>query len=195
MRYDTIEERLAYSKQTGHKRGISLMLWTADDAVVLASTKLVSKARAATIIAAQCTVRKAWQSAVLHGTGGGAWQVTVSRASSLEQAIQSAVCKLRPLEIRHSSHTTSSGAAESMVSVSTGCSTLLLLYLRKHAAHSTAPARPAARHSRRELSFAEHHGAISCHDWLPDGKLVLGFSTGSGVDRARVWFATTHAHS
>ncbi len=62
MRYDTIEQRLSYSKQTGHKRGISLMLWTADDVVVLASTKLVSKARAATIIGVQCTLRKAWHS-------------------------------------------------------------------------------------------------------------------------------------
>ena len=120
--------------------------------------------------------------AVLLGTDGGACQVTVSRASALEQTIHSAVCKLRPLEVRHSSHTTGSGGAQSVVSVSTGCSTLLLLYLNKHAAHGTAPARPAARHSRRELSFADHHGAISCHDWLPGGKLILGFSTGFGRD-------------
>jgi len=127
--------------------------------------------------------------ALLLGTDGGAYQVTVSRGSALEQTINSAVCKMRPLEFRHSSHTTSSGGAESVVSVSTGCSTLLLLHLRKHAAPGAAPARPAARHSRRELSFADHHGAISCHDWLPDGKLILGFSTGAGtVSKARCCF-------
>ena len=62
MRYDTIEQRLADSKQTGHKRGICLMLWTADDIVVLASPKLVSTAFAATAIDAWSTACEAWQS-------------------------------------------------------------------------------------------------------------------------------------
>ena len=105
--------------------------------------------------------------------------MTVSQAPALEQIIHSVVCKLQPLEIRHSSHTTSSGGTESVVSVSAGCSTLLLLYVSGHAADGAAPVRTATRPSRRELSFSDHHGVISCHDWLPEGRLIIGYSTGS----------------
>ena len=105
----------------------------------------------------------------------------MSPTPALEPTIHSAVCKLQPLEVRHSKYTTSSGAAESVVSVSTGCSTLLLLHMRRQAAQGAAPVRRAARPSRQELSFSDHHGVISCHDWLPEGKLLLGFSTGSGA--------------
>ena len=42
LRYDMAEKRPVSSKQTGHRRAISAMLWTADEAVVLASARLVS---------------------------------------------------------------------------------------------------------------------------------------------------------
>ena len=56
MRCSVAEQRVVSSEQTGHRRGVNLMLWAADDVVALASAKLVSRSRLSTL-----TVR--WQSA------------------------------------------------------------------------------------------------------------------------------------
>ena len=54
MRCNMADQRLPASTQTGHKRGISSILWAADSVVVLASSKLVSRFHEAT--AAKCSV-------------------------------------------------------------------------------------------------------------------------------------------
>ena len=100
----------------------------------------------------------------------------------MEQPVHTVVCKVQPLDVRHSSYTGIRGGTESVVSVSAGSSTLLLLYMRRPVGDGAQHLGSGRRPCRRELAFESHHGSISCHEWLPSGKLLLGFSTGASAE-------------
>ena len=106
----------------------------------------------------------------------------MSRTPAPEQVSHSVPFKLEPREIRCSSQAGGSSSSGGIVTVSAGRSTLLMLYLAAPVADVAVPAAPRRSQdgpSRHEVTFEDQHGSISCHQWLPAGSLLVGFSSGT----------------
>ena len=106
----------------------------------------------------------------------------MSHTPAPEEVVHSVPIKVEPRELRSSSEAGSDRSAGNIVSVSAGRRTLLMLYLT---APCTAFANPAVASrsrtgpSRHEVTFEDHNGSVSCHQWLPAGSLLVGFSSGT----------------